>query len=149
MEFQKSNCISSDAGKQKLAAWTTGQPHRLAVDAGVAAADVSAVDGQGRALVIKEEGGRLALDLQTAPEYLTLKKRSPKLAAVGVPTTPNAVKELDGFVHFGHGQPTGIDGGLQAAALSDAEGARVRQRFQIDALGARMKAVYDKYHPRR
>ena len=72
--------LVNGAGDQKLAAWTTGEPHSLTLDAGIAAADVSAVDGQGQPLQIKAAGNALALDLQNAPQYLTLKKSSRKLA---------------------------------------------------------------------
>ena len=68
------------AGDQKLAAWTTGQPHSLRVAGGVAAAGVSAVDGQGQPLPIKATGDILTLDLQTAPQYVTLLKPSRTLA---------------------------------------------------------------------
>jgi hypothetical protein len=45
---------------------------------------------------------------------------APALATVGAPEAPGALKDLDGFLHFGHGTPTGIQGALQAAGLRDA-----------------------------
>jgi hypothetical protein len=66
--------LLNDGGEQKLVAWTVGTPHRISVDAGIAAANVSAVDGQGQPLSIKDaSGSALAIDLQIAPQYLTLK----------------------------------------------------------------------------
>jgi hypothetical protein len=69
------------AGEQKLAAWTTAKPHAITLDAGVAATDVSAVDGQGQPRAIKAAGSALSLDLESAPQYLTLKKPSRTLGA--------------------------------------------------------------------
>ena len=74
--------LTNDAGGQKLAAWTAGEPHTISLDAGIPAANVSAVDGQGRPLQIKDAAGpALAIDLQIAPQYLTLQHPSQKLAA--------------------------------------------------------------------
>ena len=74
--------LTNDAGGQKLAAWTVATPHTISLDAGTPAANISAVDGQGRPLQIKDAAGQaLAINLQTAPQYLTLKHPSQKLAA--------------------------------------------------------------------
>ena len=96
--------LVDEAGDQKLAAWTTGKPHGLTLDAGVAAADVSAVDGQGQPLQIKSFGDALALDLQIAPQYLTLKKPSRKLA-------------LAASWSFAKPLPTLIEGGPDAGIM--------------------------------
>ncbi|HVG94690.1 MAG TPA: hypothetical protein VND21_09595, partial [Planctomycetota bacterium] len=45
---------------------------------------------------------------------------APKVAMVAVPSSAAAVSELDAFLHYGHGTPTGINGGLEAKALGDA-----------------------------
>lgn len=73
--------LANDAGQQKLAAWTTGKPHSITLDAGISAADVTAVNGQGQPQTVPGEGGKLILDLQIAPQYLTLRKPSRHLAA--------------------------------------------------------------------
>ena len=74
--------LTDDTGAQKLAAWTAGAPHTISLDAGIPAANVSAVDGQGRVLQIKDTTGpALAIDLQIAPQYLTLQHPSRKLSA--------------------------------------------------------------------
>lgn len=43
-----------------------------------------------------------------------------KLANVGTPANVAAVAPFDAVLHFGHGTPTGIDGGLAASALDAA-----------------------------
>jgi len=69
-------------GDQKLVGWTVAGPHTISIDAGVSAAHVSAVDGQGRPVQIKEAGGScLEINLQTAPQYITLKEQIHTLAA--------------------------------------------------------------------
>ncbi len=68
------------------------------------------------------------LTARDARDLLALGERSvratsdaePALAMVGVPKTVASVKDLDGFIHYGHGMPTGIDGGLDAKALAGA-----------------------------
>jgi polysaccharide biosynthesis protein PslG len=69
------------AGDQKLAAWTTGEPRTLALDLGLRADDLSAVNGQGRPLLVRERDGAPALALEMAPQYVTLKRRSERLTA--------------------------------------------------------------------
>jgi hypothetical protein len=69
------------AGDQKLAAWTTGKAHELALDAGLPSSEVAAVDGQGQPFELKAGGATLRLNLSSAPQYLTLKHPSRKLAA--------------------------------------------------------------------
>jgi len=74
--------LVNDTGEQKLAAWTATKPHTITFDAATPATNISAVDGQGQHLQIKNAAGStLSLDLQIAPQYLTLKTPSPKLAA--------------------------------------------------------------------
>ncbi len=45
---------------------------------------------------------------------------APRLRVVGVPASVGAVEGLDAFLHYGHGTPTAIQGGLGASALADA-----------------------------
>jgi len=74
--------LVNDSGVQKLVAWTLRNSHSITYDAGVSAADVAAVDGQGKQLEIKDTvGSLLAIDLQSAPQYITLKQPSRKLSA--------------------------------------------------------------------
>jgi polysaccharide biosynthesis protein PslG len=73
--------LEDKAGAFKLAAWTTGKPHRVAMDLGLIAANVSAVDGQGQPIMLADDGKALVLDLSAAPQYLTPRTRSPKLGA--------------------------------------------------------------------
>ncbi len=72
--------IVNRAGDQKVAAWTTGQPHPLPVELGVKASDIAAVDGQGRPLTLSGQGSAVTLALDAAPQYLSLKKPSRLLA---------------------------------------------------------------------
>jgi hypothetical protein len=66
---------------------------------------------------------RDAADLRALAERSAAAKprEDPKLASVGVPSEVSAVAPFDAVLHFGHGQPTGIDGGLGAAALESAK----------------------------
>ncbi|MBI5385203.1 MAG: cellulase family glycosylhydrolase [Verrucomicrobia bacterium] len=74
--------LFNNAGDQKLAAWTTGQPSTFSLRYDLPSpGDVSAVDGQGKATPLKLEQGRLRLDLTAAPQYITFKKRSRSLTA--------------------------------------------------------------------
>ena len=74
--------LVNDDGAQKLAAWTAGKPHPISFEAGVSAADVSAVDGQGRPLAIKNATDySLEINLQIAPQYIQFKKQVRALAA--------------------------------------------------------------------
>ena len=68
-------------GAFKLAAWTAGKPRRILLDLGLTSAEVSTVDGQGQAVTLASDESGLALELKSAPQYLTPGKRSPKLAA--------------------------------------------------------------------
>lgn len=68
-------------GEQKIAAWTTGKPHELALDAGLPPSEIAAVDGQGQALELKTDSATLRLNLGAAPQYLTLKRPSRTLTA--------------------------------------------------------------------
>ena len=69
------------AGVQKLAAWTTGEPHTVAVSVGLeTSTTVTAVDGQGQPLKLTVAGGDLRLQLGAAPQYITFTQPSPVLA---------------------------------------------------------------------
>ena len=68
-------------GQQKLAAWTTGQPHAVGVTVGLeTGSPVACVDGQGQPLTPSLAEGRLQLQLTAAPQYVTLARPSPVLA---------------------------------------------------------------------
>ncbi|MCX6901922.1 MAG: hypothetical protein NTW03_00270, partial [Verrucomicrobia bacterium] len=72
--------LTNRSGQQKLAAWTEGQPHVLPVEVGVTSPeDVVLMDGQGKAMAATLEDGKLALKLEAAPQYFTLKRASRSL----------------------------------------------------------------------
>ncbi|MBU6400118.1 MAG: cellulase family glycosylhydrolase, partial [Verrucomicrobia bacterium] len=63
-------------GHEKLAAWTTGKPHEVALDVrGLSAKAVTAVNGRGVSRPLKVERRRLVLTLDPLPQYLTFAKR--------------------------------------------------------------------------
>ncbi len=69
-------------GDQKLAAWTTVQPHAVELELALPSSDdVIGCDGQGHSIQTQVRQGKLTLDLKDAPQYLTLKTPSPKLTA--------------------------------------------------------------------
>ena len=70
------------AGDQKLAAWTTGQAHalELALDAG-SPGQVTVVNGQSQALETEVTPGKVLLEMQAAPQYVTFQPRSRALSA--------------------------------------------------------------------
>jgi hypothetical protein len=69
-------------GRQKLVAWTAAQPHELSLTLDLSGDnDVVAVNGQGHPLAVKVEQGSLRLNLDAAPQYITLKKPSLTLKA--------------------------------------------------------------------
>ncbi len=60
-------------GEQKLAAWTSGDPHAITLAARVNAnSKVSAVAGNGETSTLKVEPNGLVLELSAAPKYVTL-----------------------------------------------------------------------------
>ncbi|MHB8519630.1 MAG: cellulase family glycosylhydrolase [Limisphaerales bacterium] len=62
-------------GKQKLAAWTTGEPHEATFElGGLTAKTTLAVNGRGENWPVKIEKRRLILELAPLPEYVTFKK---------------------------------------------------------------------------
>ncbi|MBI4663611.1 MAG: cellulase family glycosylhydrolase [Verrucomicrobia bacterium] len=66
--------LTNSAGAQKLAAWTTGESHVVAVDAGVSASNqVTAVRGSGEKFEPKIEQSRLQIELTPLPAYFTIK----------------------------------------------------------------------------
>jgi hypothetical protein len=72
----------NDSGAQKLAAWTTGKPYPLALTLDlVTAENVAVVNGQGQPVEVKVESGNLRLDLQPAPQYVTLRQPNRGLSA--------------------------------------------------------------------
>ncbi len=74
--------LVNTAGNQKLAAWTTRQPHLLNTQVDVPSPEtVSVTDGQGARQRPEFAAGRLALALTGAPQYVTLKKPSRFLSA--------------------------------------------------------------------
>lgn len=74
-------CVNK-SGDQKLAAWSSGKPRPATVDIGLKSADdLTGVDGSGQPQRLRLQGGKLELDLQPAPQYITLKQPSPLLSA--------------------------------------------------------------------
>ena len=64
--------VCADAkGAQKLAAWTLGEPHSLAVRI-KAVGTIRAVDSTGQDLAFKLDGNQLQFDLAAAPRYISL-----------------------------------------------------------------------------
>ncbi len=57
---------------QKLAAWTTGQPHQIEASFG-ASKTLVGVDGMGKAFTPKIEDGKLVIDLEPLPKYFGTK----------------------------------------------------------------------------
>ncbi|MCX6910405.1 MAG: cellulase family glycosylhydrolase [Verrucomicrobia bacterium] len=67
----------SAAGDHKLAAWTLGEPHAVALDLELAGADhVTAVNGDGSGYSPRLSRDRLTLDLGPLPKYITLRQRT-------------------------------------------------------------------------
>ena len=90
------------AGNQKLAAWTLGEPHAVALDLDLAEAEqVTAVQGDGSGYVPKVQRGQLILDLGLMPKYVALRQRTLALAvaaAWSVQPVPN-VRAVAGTEH--------------------------------------------------
>ena len=64
---------TSQAGGQKLAAWTLGEPHEVRLEINLQGEDnLKAVSGNGEASTAKVESGRLVLELKSVPRYVTL-----------------------------------------------------------------------------
>jgi polysaccharide biosynthesis protein PslG len=62
---------TNQVGRQKLVAWTLGEPHPITVETGLKEQPyLPAVAGNGEALTVKVESGRLLLDLKPAPQYV-------------------------------------------------------------------------------
>ena len=68
--------VCADAtGGQKLAAWTTGEPHSVSVKLSPAEpAGILVVDSQGATTEAKLGSGHLILELTAAPQYVRLAK---------------------------------------------------------------------------
>lgn len=65
------------AGDHKLAAWTLGEPHAVALDLELAGADhVTAVNGDGSGYAPRLSRDQLTLDLGPLPKYITLRQRT-------------------------------------------------------------------------
>ena len=68
------------AGDHKLAAWTLGEPHAVALDLDLAGADdVTAVNGDGSGYTPRFGGNQFTLDLGPLPKYITLRQRTAAL----------------------------------------------------------------------
>ncbi len=64
---------ANQAGRQKLAAWTLGEPHPVEIGVNLKGQPKpAAVSGSGEGFTPKTEAGRLVLDLKPAPQYVTL-----------------------------------------------------------------------------
>jgi len=71
--------LVNGAGQSKLAAWTTGEAHRIVLPLQTtAAASVPIVEGQGQRSTGQAERGQLTVELAPAPKYLTLGKTALK-----------------------------------------------------------------------
>ncbi|OHE79489.1 MAG: hypothetical protein A2107_05745 [Verrucomicrobia bacterium GWF2_62_7] len=65
------------AGDHKLAVWTLGEPHAVALDLDLAGADqITAVDGDGGGYVPRLSRDQLTLDLGPLPKYIALRQRT-------------------------------------------------------------------------
>ena len=66
---------ANQAGGQKLAAWTLGEPHEVSLEINLRGEDnLKTVSGNGEASTAKTDSGRLILELKSAPQYVTLGK---------------------------------------------------------------------------
>ena len=66
---------TGQGGRQKLAAWTLGEPHTVSLELRLEGEkEVPAVSGSGQRLEPKVDSGRVFLDLKPAPQYVTLGK---------------------------------------------------------------------------
>jgi polysaccharide biosynthesis protein PslG len=66
---------TNQAGGQKLAAWTLGEPHEVSLEISLKGAEKPTVLGStGEGLIPKIAAGRLVLELESAPQYVTLGK---------------------------------------------------------------------------
>lgn len=94
-------CVDA-AGNQKLAAWTTGEPAPIRLALGLTADDaVSAVDGLGQPLAVRMEGGQLAVELDSLPQYLTFGRPVRSLTAAAA----WRVEPLSTLVAAGRAEP--------------------------------------------
>lgn len=74
--------LVNDAGEQKLAAWSTGEPREFSLKLPLEHAEqVTAVDGQGRPATLKFTPNHVALSLQATPQYVTFRKPLRELSA--------------------------------------------------------------------
>ena len=63
----------NSTGRQKLAAWTLGEPHPVSIELSLKGdTKPTAVSGNGEPLTPKLESGRLSLELGAAPQYVSL-----------------------------------------------------------------------------
>ena len=70
---------TNPAGGQKLAAWTLGEPHTVSLETSrKGGTKPTAVSGKGEPLTLKDESGRLWLDLASLPQYVSLGKATLK-----------------------------------------------------------------------
>jgi hypothetical protein len=68
--------LVNSAGKQKLATWTMGDPHQVALEiGGLSAKSVNAVNGQGANGPVKIERRQLILEIGPLLEYVTFNRR--------------------------------------------------------------------------
>jgi polysaccharide biosynthesis protein PslG len=68
--------LKNAAGDQKIAAWTTGQPHAIDLPVAVSSTqDATVVDGLGQEQQLQVEAEKPRLQLTALPQYLSLKRR--------------------------------------------------------------------------
>lgn len=74
--------LTDGAGTLRVAAWTTGEPHRVSTPIDLANPDdASIVDGQGQSQSAVSTNGFLALELQDAPQYISFRHAPQSLRA--------------------------------------------------------------------
>lgn len=70
---------TNQAGAQKLAAWTLGEPHEVSLEISLKGEDkLAAVSGNGERFMPKLDSGRLLIEIASAPQYVTLSKAALK-----------------------------------------------------------------------
>ena len=71
--------FTDPAGKEKLAAWTAGEPHEVSVQlGGPGGGELPAVRSNGDRFTLKVGAGQVTLSLGPAPQYVSLGERSPR-----------------------------------------------------------------------
>jgi glycine/serine hydroxymethyltransferase len=77
MDFKSDNdyvmLFKNEEGNYKIVAWTTDQTHQIIMDTNIPqGTGATAENGRGEELKIKTDKGRLVLELNELPQYLSL-----------------------------------------------------------------------------